>query len=50
MFDGLAFDLLLFHQNYVAASEVDVGGCEFAQALVIALVIVVRDEGLDLGL
>ena len=34
----------------MAASEVDVGGSEVAQALMIALVIVVRDEGLDLDL
>ncbi len=50
MLDGLAFDLLPFQQDDVAASEVDVGGREIAQALVIALLIVIRDEGLDLGL
>ncbi len=50
MLDDLAFDLLPFQQDDVAASEVDVCGREIAQALVIAVVIVVRDEGLDLGL
>ncbi len=33
----------------LAAPEVDIGRCQIIQALVIALVIVVRDEGLDLG-
>ena len=50
VFDGLAFDFLPFQQDDVAASEVDIGRGEIAQALVKALVIVVRDEGLDLGL
>jgi hypothetical protein len=47
---GLAFDLLPFQQDGLAASEVDIGGGEIAQALVIALVIVVGDKGFDLGL
>ena len=34
----------------MATSEVDVGRGEVAQALVVALVIVVVDKGLDLGL
>ncbi len=48
-FDGLSFDLLPFHQDDPAASECDVGWCEVVEALVVALVIVVRDEGLDPG-
>lgn len=47
VFGGLSFDPFSFQQDGLVASEVDVGGCEIAQALVIALVIVVRDEGLD---
>ena len=49
MFDGLAFDLLPFDQDGVAAPEVDVGGCEVAEALVVAPMIVMGDEGIDLG-
>jgi hypothetical protein len=50
VFDGLAFDLLPFDQDGLAAPEVDVGGGEVAQALVVAPMIVVGDEGFDLGL
>ncbi len=49
MFDRLLFDLLPFDQNGLAAPEVDVGGREVAQALVVTAVIVVLDEGLDLS-
>ena len=31
------------------ASEVDVGGCDIAQALMVALVVIMVDKGLDLG-
>ena len=31
------------------ASEVDVGGCDVAQALVVALVVVMVDKGVGLG-
>ncbi len=47
--DGLSFDSFSFQQDGLAAPEVDIGRCQIIQALVIALVIVVRDEGLDLG-
>ena len=50
MFDSLLFDLLPFDQNSLAAPEVDVGGREVAQALVVTAVIIVLDEGLDLSL
>ena len=49
VFDGLSFDPFAFDEDCLTAPEVDIGGGEIAQALVIALVIVVRDEGLDLG-
>ena len=48
MFDRLSFDPFPFDQNGLAAPEVDVGGREVAQALVVTAVIVVLDEGLDL--
>src|SRR6476661_8367012 len=48
-FDGLSLDPLSLQQNGLAASEVDVGGREIVEALVIAPMIVVLDEGCDLG-
>ena len=42
-------DPFSFDQNGLAAAEVDVGRRQIADALVIAPVIVVSDEGLDLG-
>ena len=50
VFDGLSFDPFSFQQDGLAASEVDVGGGEVLQALVIAPMVVVIDEGLDLTL
>ena len=47
--DGLSFDPFPFDEDGLAASEVDVGRCQVAQALVISQVIVVGDEGADLG-
>ena len=44
----LLFDPFSFQQDDLASSEVDIGGREVAEALVIALVIIVRDEGIDL--
>ncbi len=38
-----------FDQNGLAPPEVDVGGRQVADALVISQVIVISDEGLDLG-
>ena len=49
MFDGLAFDLLPFDQDSLAAPEVDIGRGEVAEALVIAPMIVMGDEGVNLG-
>ena len=45
----LAFDPFPFDQNGLASSEVDIGGRQVADALMIAQVIVIGDEGLDLG-
>ena len=47
--DCLSFDPFPFDQNGLAPPEVDVGGRQIADAFVIAQVIVVNDEGLDLG-
>ena len=43
-------DLLSLFQDLLAAPEVDVGGCQVAEALVVAAVVVVVDEGADLAL
>ena len=48
--DGQSFDPFPFDEDALAASEVDVGRREVAQALVVAQVIVVGDESADLGL
>ena len=42
--DGLSFDPFPFQQDGVAAPEVDIGGREVVQALVVAPVVVVLDE------
>ena len=44
----LSFDPFPFDQNGLASPEVDVGGCQVADALMIAQGIVIGDEGLDL--
>ena len=48
-FDCVAFDPLAFQQDGLTAPEVDVGRGEIVDALVIALVVVVRDECIDLS-
>lgn len=48
--DGLSFDPFSFQQDGVASAEVDVGWCQIADGLVVTLVVVVVDEGLDLSL
>src|SRR3954471_6973620 len=48
--DGLAFDPFAFEENGLAAPEVDVGRGEIAEALMVAAMIVVLDEGRDLAL
>ena len=47
--DGLAFDPFSFQQDGLTAPEVDVGRGEIVDALVIAPVVVVRDERIDLS-
>ena len=46
--DRFAFDPFSFEQDGLPASEVDVGGREVVQAFVISVVIVVRNERVDL--
>ena len=46
-FVGLLFDLFSLSQNGLSASEVDRGRGEVLQALVVAPVVVVVDEGAD---
>ena len=48
--DGLSFDPFSFQQDGVASSEVDIGGCQIADGLVVTLMVVVIDEGVDLDL
>ena len=47
--DCLAFDLFPFDKDGLTPPEVDVGGRQVVDALVITQVIVVSDEGLDVG-
>ena len=49
-FERLSFDPFALFQNGFVTSEVGVGGCDIVDALVVALVIVVIDEGFDLSL
>ena len=48
LFDGLAFDPLALEQDGLAASEVDVSRRQVLQALMVAVMIVVIDEAIDL--
>ena len=48
--DRQVLDLLPFSQNGLVPTKIDVSGCDVVQALVVALVIVVVDEGPDLSL
>ena len=48
--DCVSFDPFSFHQDGLGTSEVDVSRCEIGQALMIAAMVVVIDEGVDPGL
>ena len=48
--DGLSFDPFSFQQNGLPSPVIDIGRRQVSQAFVITAVIVVLDEGLDLGL
>ena len=45
--DGLSIGPLALKEDGLAASEVDVGRCQVLQALVVAPMIVVLDEAMD---
>ena len=46
--DGLPFDALAFGQDCLGSAQVDVGGREVVDALMVANMIVMLDEGADL--
>ena len=50
MFDGLSFDPFTLLDDGWRPAEVGIGGRHVVQALVVSAVVVVLDEGLDLGL
>lgn len=50
MFDGLSLDPFPLFDDGAGPAEVGVGWRHVVQALVVMLVVVVLDEGLDLGL
>ena len=43
--DGVALDAFAFREDLLSSAEVDIGWCEVIDALMIANVIVVFDEG-----
>ena len=47
--DGLVFDAPPFSQDGFAATKVDAGRCQVADGLVVAVVVVVVDEGREGG-
>ena len=49
MLDGLSFDPFSLQQDGLSPPEIDIGGREVAQALMITAVIVVLDKCLDLS-
>lgn len=49
LFDGLSLDPFSLQQDGLAPPEVDVGRCEVVEALVVAAMIVMLDEGGYLG-
>jgi hypothetical protein len=48
--DGLSLDPFSFQQDGIAAAEVDVGGRQVSDGLMVTLVVVMIDEGVDLSL
>ena len=48
--DCLSFNPFSFEQDGVASAEVNIGRCQVADGLVVAPVVVVINEGADLGL
>lgn len=50
MFDCLPLDPHPLADDGRSPAEVGIGGCHVGQAFMVALVVIVLDEGLDLGL
>ena len=50
MFDGLSLDPFSSFDDGRRPAEVGIGGRHVVEALVVTLVVVVLDEGLDLGI
>ena len=48
--DGLSFNPFSFQEDGPAAPEVDVGRCQIGDGLVVTLMVVMIDEGIDLSL
>jgi hypothetical protein len=48
-FERLSFEPFSLFQNGFVTPEVDIGGCDVVQALVVTLMIAMIDEGLNLG-
>ena len=49
VFECFSFDPFPFQQDGLATAEVDIGGREVFQALVVSAMIVMADEGVDLS-
>src|SRR6478735_5954771 len=47
--DCLLLDALALEQNGLCSTEVDIGGCEIVQALVVAVLVIMLHEGSDLS-
>jgi hypothetical protein len=50
MLDGVSLDAGALGEDLMAATKVDIDGREIVDALVVAAMVVVLDEGFDLGL
>ena len=48
--DCNAFDTLSFFEDLFGSAKVDVGRCDIVDAFVIAGIVIVLDEGIDLAL
>ena len=46
--DGDAFDMLSFFKDLFGSAKVDVGRCDIVDAFMIAGIVIVLDEGIDL--
>ena len=49
MFDGFSFDPFALFDDGLSPAEVGISGCDVVEAFVIALMVVMLDERLDMG-